>query len=53
MWSFIGPSEWQPGGRRTFLQLFFIGALMMHYGAYAALKGFLEKSGCDLTSRLL
>ena len=34
MWGCVGPSEWQPGGRRTFEQLFFIAAFIMHQGAY-------------------
>ena len=38
LWIFTGPSEWQPGGRRTFVQLFFMASFIMHYGACTGCK---------------
>jgi len=32
MWGFIGPSKWQPGGRGTFIQLFFRHLLLCNMG---------------------
>ena len=32
MWCFIGPSEWQPGGRRTLFIGFFRHLLPLHVG---------------------